>query len=121
MDVYDIFENEFDLDVAYVNETYANVERVMSDLNMNAETWDVIDEVKEELKSNNIFCLYEPTIEASPTKKMIRILFEHASKAIMNRYPNAIVTYKVSGYNASFEVDRETYKKADRESEGVAE
>ena len=102
--MYDIFSNVFELDTEYVNRAYSKVEDEMRYIDMKDKADEILDEVKREMENDNPFCTWN-THDLFPTRKIIRMIYEHAERAIKAKYPNAVVDYVVSDYNARFDVE----------------
>lgn len=105
-----------DMDAENVNRAFEDVLAWMEDLNMKEESDAFADEFIDVVAKDNPFNIYANNrMFTSPEYKMIALIYETATEWIKRKYPNAVTTYKVSGYNSTFKVDDETYDKAYRE------
>ena len=108
--VYDVLRT-IDLDQRIINNAYDDLFNLFRDINMEAEADDLIEGLANELKTNNPFsCSYNGTFCASPTDTVIFVMYSLAKAMIMKKYPNVAVSYTVSEYNSTFDIDDETYK-----------
>lgn len=113
--MYDIFSNVFDLDTDYINRAYSEVEDEMRYIDMKNEADDILEEVKKEMEKDNPFCTWQTHQDLTPTRKVIRMIYEHAERAIKAKYPYAVVDYVASDYNARFDVSGVDLEEEDEE------
>lgn len=107
--VYDVLRT-IDLDNSIINAVYDDLFALFRDINMESDADDLIEEIAEELKTNNPFsCEYKGTFCTSPTDTFITIMYELANAKIIAKYPNATICYYASEYNSRFDLDNETY------------
>ena len=100
-----------DMDVENTNKAFEDVISWMEDINMTEEAEKFADEFGEVLERNNPFSpRLHDKFYSSPQDKMIALIYETAEKVIKEKYPNAVITTKVNGYNSTFKIDDETYK-----------
>ena len=93
-----------DMNVDNTTKAFEDVIAWMEDINMVDEAEKFAEGFIDVVAKNNPFASF------NPENKMIKLISETAEKVIKEKYPNAVVTYKVNGYNSKFKIDDETYK-----------
>lgn len=114
--------DSLNLDMEVVNNVFNSVLSWLTELNMENSLMAFCDQIAEAMQRENPFvpCIhipsrYEDYVFDSPTNKMIYMIYAEAKKAIIAEYPNAVISFRVDGYNSKFSVDDETYDKAYKE------
>ena len=93
----------------HIDKAYSHIEGYFNDLHIKDKLDDIIAELPK---------FYATSFDwTMPTVSMITGLFTLAEREIKNKYPNAIVTWKIphlDGYDADFDVDDDTLKLAEK-------
>lgn len=100
-----------ELDIEVANNVFCDVCDWLKGLDMSEEADAFQEDFHKVLEKDNPFNSFTIT----PTNKLIRLIYESAKEIILKRYPDAIVTYSVSGQRSVFRVDDTTYEKAYQE------
>ena len=114
--------DSLNLDMEVLNNVFNSVLSWLTELNMEDYLMIYCKRVAEAMEKENPFVpyihipsRYEDHVFDSPTNKMIYMIYAEAKKAILTEYPNAVIKFRVDGYNSKFSVDDETYDKAYKE------
>ncbi len=101
-----------EMETSNVNKAFNEVFEWMRDINMAEESDEILNKLAERVRHDNPFnCFVSGKYDFDPTNKMIRMIFELAEEAIKEKFPDAVITYKVNGYNSKFKIDDATYDK----------
>lgn len=107
---------DIDFNERHIDNAFEDVYSLLVGINMKEEADNLYTDLTAALTSDNPFVsFYKGTHERTPTDKVIHIIYDLAAAKIMKKFPEAYVKYSVDGYNSTFNVDDDTYKKGDAE------